>query len=432
LFCFGALAFLAFTLKNDRILKFIMSHKLLEQSISGLTVSRALDFKHKLDFVLGLEWGDEGKGKVLHSLLNTAYTTDQCYDWCVRVGGGNNAGHTIYIQVDGFKIKIDTHIVPSGIVIPDLKCLIGTGCVVDEDILESELTRLEKYIPDARSRLYVSRKAHIITKENIAYDKEHNAVGSTCCGIGPTYAGKAYRTNPRVEDRNGKHHVWETVKVVDPKDIFMGSKEPLKIMVEGAQGYWLDIDRGDYPYVTSSDTTINCCASSMLRTCDLNMSVGVIKAYTTYVGSKTMQEQDHVFQAIASLGHEYGVTTGRLRQVLFLNLARLLEPIFVNRVNALVINKSDILDLVQKYIDAGVVQSNGDIEFECPIYNKDLKTSVPTKLLTKYKTVYNVYGLDGNLRNFQTNNDMREYVNDVIHKHYPDITIVWSTTPYDI
>lgn len=307
------------------------------------------------DIVIGLQYGDEGKGKVVHALAKNANS----YEYCVRFNGGANAGHTIYHN----GIKIVTHQVPSGILF-GIPCIIGDNCYVDLDKLLIELNMLQNNGIQTKNMLYLSSKCHIITPEHLYEDGAESLIGTTKSGIGPCARNKYARTGTRIDtlmlsntDEKIKKIITAGIQIVNPVELFMkyyatNNRHP-RVLVEGAQAYGLDITHGNYPYVTSS----HCIATDCLNM-GINMMPtdrkgnkymlriwGVAKAYETYVGAYQFQpEDDHVLNKIQEIGQEYGSTTGRKRQCNYLNLSRLRESAFLNQITHLVINKCDVLE----------------------------------------------------------------------------------------
>tara|TARA_Y100000589_G_C27194651_1_gene646255 strand:+ start:485 stop:1507 length:1023 start_codon:yes stop_codon:yes gene_type:complete len=287
----------------------------------------------KTDVIVGLQHGDEGKGKITHILLK-----QNKYDLCIRYNGGPNAGHTIYHN----NKKIVLHQIPCGI-LHGIKSIIGPGCVIDIDKLEEEIKMLEESgIENVRHNLKIAFNAHVITDENIKNDKNNNKVGTTCSGIGPTYVNKYNRCGKRISKY--LREIYDlNLDVIDTIEYIHINNEFKNIFFEGAQGYELDIDWGDYPYVTSSN-----CLSGNSFTCGVppntvNKIYGVCKLYETYVGSKNFEKKDIIFDKLRELGHEYGATTGRNRQCNWLNIDRLIKALLCNGVNELIINKCDII-----------------------------------------------------------------------------------------
>lgn len=297
----------------------------------------------KSDILIGLQHGDEGKGKITaHLIKNNNYTL------CVRYNGGPNAGHTIYID----NKKYVTHQLPTGILF-GVPSLIGNGCIVDLDKLKKEI---EETGADP-SLLKISKNAHIINTNHIDEDIKTDRVGSTKCGIRPCFRDKFNRTGTRIndlctepskkhgtirlQDSNICHGYYLNIKIVDPYKILNQSN--MKILFEGAQGFELDIDWGDYPYVTSSNCTTGFALTSGVNPHSLNKVYGIAKLYETYVGNKKFQSEDPIFNELATLGHEFGSTTGRPRQCNWLDIARLRKAIIINGVTNLIINKCDII-----------------------------------------------------------------------------------------
>ena len=286
------------------------------------------------DVIVGLQHGDEGKGKVINWLLKN--NTNR-YDFCVRFNGGPNAGHTIYVN----DTKIVLHQIPIGVVY-GVPSLIGPACVLDIKKFKKELSDLESVgINNVTDILYVSYNTHIIEQKHIEDDRSNDKVGSTLSGIRPTYRDKFNRRGTRVEDLND---FICGCKVVDPYELFRGQNKPLNILCEGAQGFELDIDWGDYPYVTSSNCIAGFCCTAAIPSQSIETVYGIAKIYETYVGKKQFQPDDDVFKQLQKLGNEFGATTGRPRQCHWLNLKRLFKSIYINGVTDLIINKCDILE----------------------------------------------------------------------------------------
>lgn len=304
--------------------------------------------KQQSNVVLGLAWGDEGKGKIVHHLINR-----DSYDVCVRFNGGPNAGHTIYH--DGKKIV--THGIPTGIV-SGCEALIGPECVIDPTKLQQEIKYLESHGVQVTNRLKISFNAHLIDKSAIEQDRQSDQVGTTQSGIGPTYARKAQRINSRVADlaKDGK---FLGCQVVDAQEYLQNKR----ILFEGAQGFLLDPNWGTYPYVTSSGCLLGNVINTGVHHKSLNQIWGVSKMYDTYVGKMEMMPSDDPdLTKLQVLGQEFGATTGRPRQCNWLNLRHLLKAISINCVTHLVFNKCDIIKSlgVFKLID----RNNQTIEFD--------------------------------------------------------------------
>ena len=278
-----------------------------------------------VDVVYGLAWGDEGKGKVSAAMAPK-------YDWVCRWNGGPNAGHTVW--VNGKKHK--THIIPSGI-FAGKRCLIGPGCVINTDKFFEEIRYLRSEGFDT-SLVKISPAAHIITAAHIDYDiKNLSHLGTTKQGIAPCYADKMLRCGRRAAEYFISDWLWD------------GELDG-HILCEGAQSVWLDIDHGDYPYVTSSSTMPYGACSIGFSPRKLNRLIGVAKAYDTKSGTdplfpETLWEDPQI-DALIREGGEYGTTTGRKRLANWLNLDKLISAIKLSGCSELIINKCDVLSRV--------------------------------------------------------------------------------------
>jgi adenylosuccinate synthase len=284
-----------------------------------------------LDIIVDLQYGDCGKGKVTHALCK-----DRGYTHVIRYNGGANAGHTIFHNGK----KFITHHVPAGVFF-GIKSIIGSGCVVDPEGLLHEIQEIESGGISTQGLLFVAKNAHIVTKEHKAEDSNENAIGTTRRGIGPAYRDKYARKSPRAENVSALKPY-----LIDLYEEFEGAKKAV-VLAEGAQGFGLDIDWGDYPYVTSS----HCTSAGALLNGFPPQSVrniwGVAKVYETYVGKKEFEpKNESVFEQIRRVGEEYGATTGRPRQCNWIDLALLQKAIQINGVTHLVFNKMDILNTV--------------------------------------------------------------------------------------
>lgn len=305
----------------------------------------ANDYISAVDVVLGCSYGDEGKGKVVYDLLKK----NSCYNLCVRFNGSGNAGHTIYEN----EKKMVVHQLPVGILRPNVYNLISSDCLIHIEKLKKELQEVKEYGIDVQGRLFISKACHIITDENIAYDKANNVVGTTGSGIGPTYSQKMLRTGKRVEDFQ---EVFKEmgIHVVDMRKFWASSFAKFninEILMEGAQGFELDINWSNtYPFCTSSTCTIAGAINTGFPLKKLRNVYGISKLYTTYVGTMDFQPQDDIMLSkIGELGKEYGATTGRKRQCNYLNLDDLIEALKYNQCNILIINKTDILEQLNTF-----------------------------------------------------------------------------------
>lgn len=338
-----------------------------------------------VDVLLGLQWGDEGKGKIVDYLAPK-------YDVIARFQGGPNAGHTLII--DGKKFVL--HTIPSGIFHNRCANLIGNGVVVNPVTLRQEILGLEEAGVDVRSKLYIAKKAHLILPTHIALDKASEAakgkekIGSTLRGIGPTYMDKTGRNGMRIGDLSrpdwkeryeklkGKHvrmlkmlygaefeeleleKEWlDSVKMIQELNLVDGEywlnhklEEGKEVLAEGAQGSLLDIDFGTYPFVTSSNTiTSGVCSGLGLRPSKIRDVIGITKAYCTRVGSgpfPTELDNDEG-ERLRKEGGEFGATTGRPRRCGWIDLPALKYTCMINGVTKLVITKIDVLNKFESF-----------------------------------------------------------------------------------
>ena len=290
-----------------------------------------------VDFVVGLSNGDEGKGAVAHSL-----SARQDYNLVMRVAGGMNAGHTIYHMGK----KIVTHIIPCG-VLHGKKSLIGSGCVLNERKFHEEVEGLNLLGFDT-SVIKIASNAHIITEKHLKEEQNETKIGTTKQGNGPAYRDKYDRKGVRAEKiKSLEPYLVDIYEFLHSRD---GSYSPWNVLVEGAQGFNLDIDHGNYPYVTSSHTTTAGGFLNLLPARKLNKVYGCLKAYDTYVGSEKFQPEGDIFNEIAELGSEFGSTTGRKRQVNWLNLDSAIKAATSNEVSHFIVSKVDVLrDINNKY-----------------------------------------------------------------------------------
>ena len=335
--------------------------------------------KGKVDVLLGLQWGDEGKGKVVDVLTPR-------YDVVARFQGGPNAGHTL--EFEGQKYVLRS--IPSGIFQGDKVNVIGNGVVLAPDLFMAEAKELEKSGHDLKNRLHISKKAHLIMPTHRVLDaayeaqKGKNKVGTTGKGIGPTYTDKVSRNGLRVGDildnfdekyaAHKQHHL-DTLKalgytdfdITETEKLWMEGVEYMKqfqlvdseheinkclregknILCEGAQGTMLDVDFGSYPFVTSSNTICaGACTGLGLGPNKIGEVYGIMKAYCTRVGSGPFPTElfDETGAKIREIGHEFGAVTGRERRCGWIDLVALRYSIMVNGVTQLIMMKSDVLD----------------------------------------------------------------------------------------
>ncbi len=333
-----------------------------------------------VDLLLGLQWGDEGKGKIVDVLTSK-------YDIIARFQGGPNAGHTL--EFDGQKHVL--HTIPSGIFHDETINLVGNGVVIDPVIFKKELDNLSKHNIDYISKLLISRKAHLILPTHRLLDAASEAskgkakIGSTLKGIGPTYMDKTGRNGIRVGDLElenwkekyrtlaDKHEKMIKFYDVDvqydlaelEKEFFnavktlksltfidseaylhQAQKEGKTILAEGAQGSLLDIDFGTYPFVTSSTTTAaGACTGLGIAPNKIGEAYGIFKAYTTRVGSGPFPTElfDEDGETMGRVGNEFGATTGRARRCGWLDLVALKYAVQVNGITQLIMMKGDVL-----------------------------------------------------------------------------------------
>ncbi|WP_066386663.1 adenylosuccinate synthase [Helicobacter himalayensis] len=328
------------------------------------------------DVVVGIQWGDEGKGKIVDSLARE-------YDFVVRYQGGHNAGHTIV--VNGKKIAL--HLVPSGILYPHCKNIIGNGVVINTRALIEELSAFK----DLEGRFFISDKAHVILPYHEVLDKakeqskQKSAIGTTCKGIGPAYTDKVARSGIRMSDLRDfallERKIESTLRDLEVsakyfkldlpsvnsllKELKTDSEVLLpfvsnttlqvweaqdsgkKILCEGAQGSMLDIDHGTYPFVTSSNTlTSGACNGTGLAPRDIKKVLGIAKAYCTRVGNGVFPTEDHSADGefLRQKGFEFGTTTGRARRCGWFDAVAVRYACRLNGCESLSIMKLDVLD----------------------------------------------------------------------------------------
>lgn len=299
------------------------------------------------DVVIGLSYGDEGKGKITHHLLKNGD-----YTHCIRFNGGCNAGHTMYYK----NKKIVTHHIPAG-VLSGVKSIIGNGCVVNIKQFFKEVKMLEEFGFQVKGRLFIAENAHIITDEHLEEDQKDTKIGTTKMGNGPAYRDKYNRQGILAKDSELKGTGW----LIDLyQELYEDSFSPV-ILFEGAQGFGLDIDWGDYPFVTSSHTTTAGALLNGVPPQAIRNVYGVAKAYDTYVGAKEFHGADYlVFDKIQEVGKEFGATTGRPRQCNWLNIKSLIKAINITGTTKLIINKVDILREVGKW---GLLEGDIPVKF---------------------------------------------------------------------
>ncbi|MBO4905995.1 MAG: adenylosuccinate synthase [Bacteroidaceae bacterium] len=367
--------------------------------------------KGKVDALLGIVFGDEGKGKVVDVFTPR-------YDVVARFAGGPNAGHTIIFEGKKFVLRS----IPSGIFDEGKLNIIGNGCVIAPDLFMAEAQELESAGYDLRSRLHISKRAHLILPTHRVLDrafeaaKGKNAVGTTGKGIGPTYSEKASRTGLRVGDilenfeakyaaLKARHEQqlrdlhYTDYDITEEEQRWLQGVEYMKnfqltdseaeinhlldegksVLAEGAQGTMLDIDHGTYPFVSSSSTTTGgVCTGLGVGPNRIGEVFGIFKAYSTRVGAGPFPVElfDETGDRLREIGHEYGAVTGRNRRCGWIDLVALKYAIMVNGVTQLVMMKSDVLD-------------GFDTIRACIAYEKDGQTTTEMPYDTEgWKAVY--------------------------------------------
>ena len=316
------------------------------------------------DVIVDLQAGDTGKGKV----CNTLSEKHNEYTHVIRYNGGGNAGHTIYKNGK----KIVTHFIPSGIV-NGVKSIIGPGCVVNPIKLLQEIKQLEHSGIEVVGNLFIDKRVHIITAEHIDRDSTDTKIGTTKTGNGPCYSDKYTRSGNRAENAE----ILESF-VIDIYDELHNGKDT-KILFEGAQGFELDVDWGDYPYVTSSHCTVGSAVLNGVPPQKIRKVYGVCKAYNTYVGAKEFEVPSKIFDKIREVGNEYGSTTGRPRQIGWTNLDDVIKAANINGVTHMVVNKVDVLEKVGafKVIHKGKEVNFVDKDFFKVFFDSAIKRYCP-------------------------------------------------------
>ena len=361
---------------------------------------------NKIEVLLGLQWGDEGKGKVVDALT-------QRYNVVARFQGGANAGHSL--EFNGIKHVL--HLIPSGIFHPNTTNIIGNGVVLDPAILVHELAELEKMGVDATKNLHISKKAHLILPTHRALDaayekaKGDSKIGSTLKGIGPTYTDKTARNGLRVGDilrsdfearykQLRQKHLDTIAQLNGPvvptpadEEAWMQAIDKLRrytlidseyaidqhlsdgqrVLAEGAQGSMLDIDFGSYPFVTSSNTVCaGACTGMGVAPNRIGEVYGIFKAYCTRVGAGPFPTElfDSTGEQLRTIGAEFGATTGRPRRCGWLDMVALRYAIMVNGVTQLIMTKADVLDTFATIKVATAYRVDGQLTDQLP-YSTD-------------------------------------------------------------
>jgi adenylosuccinate synthase len=361
--------------------------------------------------VVGAQWGDEGKGKLVDVLAERA-------DWVVRYQGGANAGHTVHIGDASFVL----HQIPSGILHPGVRCAIGNGVVLDPDTLFHEIDELVADGVDVEGRLYVSERAHLVLPYHKLVDAESaasKAIGTTGRGIGPAYEDKVARRGVRVLDLRhparlrelvekgaahadaqlarfgaaGRADVGGTLALLErlaprllplAEDVGLHVHRAVKggaaVLLEGAQGSMLDIDHGTYPYVTSSSTGSGGAAVGVgIAPTAIDAVLGVVKAYTTRVGNGPLPtEMDGALgEEVRRLGNEFGATTGRARRCGWFDAVVVRYATRVNGLSGLAITKLDVLDTLDRVALCVGYEVDGELFTEFPGDLEALERATP-------------------------------------------------------
>ncbi len=361
--------------------------------------------------VVGAQWGDEGKGKLVDVLAERA-------DWVVRYQGGANAGHTVDLGDRSFVL----HQIPSGILHPGVRCAIGNGVVLDPDTLFEEIDGLVRAGIDVEGRLYVSERAHLVLPYHKMVDAasaSSRAIGTTGRGIGPAYEDKVARRGVRVLDLRHPERLREVVekgaenarsrlarsgsdKTIEVEAVLMqlerlakrllplaedvslvvhrALKSRAAILLEGAQGSLLDIDHGTYPYVTSSSTTAGGAAIGVgIGPNEIDAVVGVVKAYTTRVGNGPLPTElaEPLQSEVRRLGNEFGATTGRARRCGWFDALVVKYATRVNGLSDLAVTKLDVLDTLEKVAICTGYEIDGDLHEDFPGDLQALEKVVP-------------------------------------------------------
>jgi adenylosuccinate synthase len=350
--------------------------------------------------VVGAQWGDEGKGKLVDVLAERA-------DWVVRYQGGANAGHTVDLGKHSFVL----HQIPSGILHEGVRCAIGNGVVLDPDTLFTEIDGLVADGIDVEGRLYVSDRAHLVLPYHKLIDGESShsqSLGTTGRGIGPAYEDKIARRGVRVLDLRDRDRLLDLVKqgveranaqlmafgsskradadeTVDrlgtlaerwlplAEDvglmIYRAMKSGASILLEGAQGSLLDVDHGTYPFVTSSSTTSGGAATGVgIPPTSIDAVLGVVKAYTTRVGTGPLPTEmdDAMAEHVRALGNEFGATTGRARRCGWFDAIVVRYATRVNGLTDVAVTKLDVLDTLDRLAICTGYEYDGDLHTEFP------------------------------------------------------------------
>ncbi|MCU0379730.1 MAG: adenylosuccinate synthase [Chitinophagaceae bacterium] len=370
-----------------------------------------------IDVLLGLQWGDEGKGKIVDYFAPN-------YDIIARFQGGPNAGHTLYVNGN----KIVLHQIPSGIFHEGIVNLVGSGVVLDPVTLKKEFDKVAEFGVDARKNLYIAERTHLILPTHRALDKASELskgtgkIGSTLKGIGPAYMDKTGRNGLRVGDVLDKNFTTQYIRLrlkhqklldsfgfqeditaweeeffealelirqlnIVPGEYFINDqlRNGKKVLAEGAQGSMLDVDFGTFPFVTSSNTiSAGVCTGLGVAPQKIREVIGVSKAYCTRVGSGPFPTEllDDTGELLRKVGNEFGATTGRPRRCGWIDLVALQFACMINGVTQIVMTKADVLDGFEELNMCQQYQINGKATSVVPYQMmkteiEPLYTSVP-------------------------------------------------------
>lgn len=407
-----------------------------------------------VDIILGLQWGDEGKGKIVDFFAPG-------YDIVARFQGGPNAGHTLYVQDK----KVVLHQIPSGVFHENKINLIGNGVVLDPVTLKKECNIVSSFGVDIKKNLFISQRAHLILPTHRALDKAselakgNDKIGSTLKGIGPTYMDKTGRNGLRVGDLlrsdfksaydklYNKHRqlldtysfdedisVWEDeffegVEALKELNIVNGEyfinnhiSSGKKVLAEGAQGSMLDIDFGTFPFVTSSNTTsAGVCSGLGIAPQHIRDVLGITKAYCTRVGSGPFptEQENETGEELRKLGSEFGATTGRPRRCGWIDLVALKFACMINGVTKIVMTKADVLDTFDELQVCTAYEFEGKKSMEVPFQLADKELKPVFQSFPGWET-------DSTLINDEKNipTAMQQYVNFINHYLGVDIKFI--------
>ena len=377
-----------------------------------------------VDVILGLQWGDEGKGKIVDYFARN-------YDVVARFQGGPNAGHTLYVN----EKKVVLHQIPSGVFHPGARNLIGNGVVLDPVTLKRECDTVASFGVDLKKNLFIAERTHLILPTHRALDKAaelskgNQKIGSTLKGIGPTYMDKTGRNGLRVGDLLDKNFTsgyiklrlkhqklldnysftedissweeefFEALEFLKGLNIVNGEyfinqqlRDGKKVLAEGAQGSMLDIDFGTFPYVTSSNTiSAGVCTGLGLAPQTIRDVIGVTKAYCTRVGAGPFptELENETGELLRKTGNEFGATTGRPRRCGWIDLVALQFACMINGVTKIVMTKADVLDAFRELQVCTGYRINGKESREIPFQMEKIKPEAVYKAFTGWNTPIN-------------------------------------------